>query len=163
MELDFPADFIAKQYAHPEAGFNICHFKDIRHASDAPAHFRVVISLKNGTSLVLCIITTQMVKLERMYSGTNDKALDSLVPLDNSIFQCITRPCVINCNNAELLTHQELTLRIDPRTGIKTRETDNKFENELKEKILIAVHQSPIVKDYIKSALSDTFPEFFAS
>jgi hypothetical protein len=163
MELDFPADFITKQYAHSEAGFNICHFKDIRHTPDAPAHFHVVISLKNGHSLVLCIITSQMQKLEKLYSGINDKALDSLVTLDNSVFECITKPCVINCNNAEILTHQELTLRIDPRTGIKTRETDNKFENELKEKIILAIYQSPIVKGYIKTALSETFPDFFAS
>jgi hypothetical protein len=104
-----------------------------------------------------------MQKLEKLYSGINDKALDSLVTLDNSVFECITKPCVINCNNAEILTHQELTLRIDPRTGIKTRETDNKFENELKEKIILAIYQSPIVKGYIKTALSETFPDFFAS
>jgi hypothetical protein len=76
MHLNFPADFVAKTYASQNAGFNICYFKNTTHHLNAPPHFHVTISLKNGISPVLGMITSQMQKLEKKYSNTEPDAIN---------------------------------------------------------------------------------------
>lgn len=161
MGLIFPPRLITSTYAQQASGFNIYYFKNINHAPDAPAHYHVVISLKNGLSVVLCIITSQMQRLEEYYSKTDPDAIKSLVSLDPTIFSCISKPCVINCNEAELLTTTDMALLIDPVIGIQTKEYDKNFDTELKVKILQAIQDSPLLNEDIPSALKNALPEFY--
>jgi hypothetical protein len=164
--MDFgplPDHFIPKLCSHKDAGFSICYFKNKNHFPDAPAHHHVIISLKDGTNIVVCIVTSQVQKRASYYERIDLDALDSLVPLDPTSFRFITTPCVIDCNKAELLTHHELTLVIDKNVGIELKAHDGSIDIELKQKVLQAIYKSPVVKPHVKSALRLAHSDICAS
>jgi hypothetical protein len=161
MPLILPLDFVIKTYSNSNSGFNISHFKNTQHDKSAPAHFHITISLKNEMSLVVCMITSQMQRLERIYRSTEPDAIDCLIPLDSTVFPFITKSCVINCNEAKLLTSKEFAQIIDRTHGIEAKAGDNDIDLELKENIIKAIYRSPLVHENSKNALKASYPEFF--
>ncbi|NLD91668.1 MAG: hypothetical protein GX639_03260 [Fibrobacter sp.] len=159
MDLHLSTDYITKLYAGKTSGFSICYFKNKQHAVDAPPHFHIVISLGNGESMVLCMITSQMAKLERLYSNMPG-ALDSLVPLDPSKLPFITRTCVINCNLPTPISYKEFANIIDQTVGITCKATDVSIDNQLKSDILSAIYRSPIVSKRTKDLLRSIYPDY---
>jgi len=156
--MDIPSRVVINTLAHPDSGFTICHFKDKKHAPAAPAHFHVVISLGDNLSIVVCIITSQMQQRADHYSGIGLEAcLESMIPLDPSIFRFLSRGCVIDCNRAECLSLGELLGRVDEShpAGFTKKAEDGEFDGDLKERIINGIKNSPLVKDYIKKKVAD--------
>jgi hypothetical protein len=156
--MDLPLRVLVGNLSHPCAGFTVCHFKDTKHTPDAPAHFHIVISLSDNESIVLCIITSQMQKLARYYQAAteSDACLDSMVPLDNSVFGFLDRGCVVDCNQAELLTIIDLEKRIDQKyePAFKIMANDRQFDGDIKLKIVNGIINSPVVKGIVKKRVS---------
>jgi hypothetical protein len=156
--MDLPLRVLVSNLSHPHAGFTVCHFKDTKHAPDAPAHFHIVLSLSDNESIVLCIVTSQMQKLARHYQAAteNDACLNSMVPLDNSVFGFLDRGCVVDCNQAELLVITELEKRIDQKyePAFKIMAHDGQFKGDIKKKIVDGILNSPVVKGIVKKRVS---------
>ena len=128
----------------------ICHFKDEKHAPDAPHHFYIVIPLQ-GSNLVISIITSQVEKKKSYYTKVNIKALNGLVFLNRGEFSFLTRDVsVIDCNQAELLSKAELADRVNSELKI----IESQIPKRLKEKVQKAIQESPLVRPHIKKALN---------
>lgn len=148
--------------------FNLIHFKDKTFKKTDPAHFYVTISLGDEKYLLITIITSQMENLYRYYIKNDDEdALNCLLPVSNIDFSVLTKKCVINCNNTQLLSKSELLNIIDKEyEGVCNKECiscfhfDYDFPIDLKVKILDGIEASPIVKDNTKeyvAILKQTF------
>ena len=147
------------------AGFCLVHFRDVTHGENAPGHFWVSISAGNDRHLLLSIVTTQMAKLERRYLQENiESALDCLVPLSNSDFDEIKKPCIINCNTTMFLTTQELVERVDTtyhsaasKRNFDFIHNDEDFDHELKVRILSAIRNSPVIMPEVKKCMDKLY------
>jgi hypothetical protein len=131
--------------------FCILYFKDAKHAKEAPSHFYVTFPIKDDLSLIICIITSQIESSERHYKRTNPKAVKSLVPIDRNIFSFLNKKSIIDCNQAELLSKEELKKRIDPGGPCEIKE--KKVPSYLKKDIGSAIIQSPLIAPYIKKLI----------
>ena len=148
------------------AEFNLIHFRDVTHGQGAPPHYWVAISIGNNQHILLSIVTSQMQKLAHRYLNYDEKeqelALNSLVPLSNSDFRGIARQCVINCNDTVCLSALQLIKKIDTTFCSKISErsfdlihSDKDFSYELKEKIIQAIHNSPVAKLEVKKYVDE--------
>jgi hypothetical protein len=97
--------------------FCILFFKDVKQAKEAPPHFYVTFPIKDDLNLIICVISSQIESRERHYKRTNPNGIKSLVPIDNSIFSFLDRnkESIIDGNQAEFLSKEELKKRIDPK------------------------------------------------
>jgi len=148
--IDFPSSFVV------ESIHDCCfiRFKDVKHAPTAPHHYYFVIP-SNEMSEVLYIISIVTSRFEnRLYfyqKTPNPKATESLVRLEKGSFGFVTKESAINCNAAEKLTKTDLLRRIDKNVGMKIEEPN--IEIDLKEKIISAIMNSPLVAPALKSTL----------
>lgn len=60
---------------------------------------------------------------------------------------------VIDCNQAELLTVDELVNRIDPRCGFEIKMSCKEISVSLKTKIIEAIKISPVVRPHYKQLI----------
>jgi hypothetical protein len=104
--------------------FCILYFKDVNHAKEAPPHFYITFPIKDDLNLIICIITSQIGSKEKYYKRTNPKAIKSLIPIDSNIFSFLDRnkKSIIECNQAEFLSKEELVKRIDPNGPCEIKE-----------------------------------------
>jgi hypothetical protein len=152
--MNVPIEALTRSLCNGKAEFNLIHFKDLKLPPNAPAHFHVTISLGDDQYLLLCIITSQMQKLERIYRFRNQQgAIDSMVPLSSDDFPTLSIGCVVNCNDTELLTRDELARRIDPSISLDFISFNQSFSDVLKNSIINAIDNSPIVKPNIQKIL----------
>ncbi len=145
--MDIPPDFVAKTLA----GFCVCYFKNTTHDPDAPPHYHITVPISDDSSLLLCIITSQIENKAWYYHKTKEAAASSLVLVDKSDLPFLKKASVIDCNQPMLIYKNKFGKIIDP---------DNKFEvvsrnipEEIKEKIVQAIKVSPVVKPFIKKLL----------
>ena len=156
--MDLPVSLAIERLASSEAGFSICYFKDKNHSPSAPPHYHVIITLGNGISLIVCIITSQVQSRGLYYINIgNVTALNSLVPLDPSNFGCITKPCVIECNSAKLFKTEQLISQISTNDTFRLDAFDSDFNPDLKKNILKAIINSNLVKEKVKKEIKSTF------
>lgn len=132
--------------------FCICHFKDTNHVPKAPPHYYVNVPVNDDSSLLLCIITSQIEKRKNYYSR-NEKALKALVYVSDKTLPFLSKESVIDCNGAELYNRIELQRRIDPKHKIQV--TERNIPDSLKTQITKAVQDSPLIKRYIKKLLKN--------
>lgn len=128
--MDFPPDFVAKTLA----GFCVCYFKNTTHDPEAPPHYHITVPISNESSLLLCIITSQIENKVWYYQKTKESAESSLVLVDKDDLPFLKKASVIDCNQPMLIHKNKFSKIIDP---------DNKFEvvsrnipGEIKEKIV---------------------------
>ena len=130
--------------------FSLCLFKDTHHAKNAPHHYYIIIPTDTSYCFVICLISSQIEKRVSYYTKNNQKCLQSLVMLDGSELKFLTKPSVIDCNNAEYVHKRELLQRIAPGTYKKINEN---IPTELREKIIAAIDSSPKVKPFVKQSI----------
>lgn len=134
--------------------FCIFYFKDIKHAKDAPPHFYVVFPVKGGSGIIFIIITSQVERQTAYYKRANAKAIRSLVSVDKNAFPFLKKEkSVIDCNQAELITKEELTKRID--SNFPCRRKPQSVPPNLKADINSAIIQSPLIAPAIKRLIKD--------
>lgn len=148
--IDLPLDFVIESIA------DCCfiRFKDINHSPDAPPHYYFLIPSNDASNSVyiISIVTSKFEKRLYYYQNTpNPKATQSLVRLEKGAFSFITKESAIDCNKAEKLTKRDLLKRIDKNTGMTIEK--HGIESDLKEKIVYAIMNSPLVPPVLKSYL----------
>ncbi len=145
--MELPNELIIKFISD----FCVCRFKDTNHAPEAKPHYYVNVPVCDNSSLLLCIITSQIEKKYGYYSRVSQKALKSLINVDNKSLPILSKDSVIDCNNAELFNKTELLKRVDPKFAFKVDERN--IPHFLKLKIIEAIKNSPQIKPYIKKML----------
>ena len=145
--MDIPPDFVAKTLA----GFCVCYFKNTTHDPEAPPHYHITVPVSDDSSLLLCIITSQIENKAWYYHKTKEAAESSLVLVDKGDLHFLKKASVIDCNQPILIHKNKFYKIIDP---------DHKFEvvsrnisTEVKKKIVKAIKDSPIVKPFIKKMI----------
>jgi hypothetical protein len=135
--------------------FCILYFKDVNHAEEAPPHFYITFPIKDDLNLIICIITSQIGSKRKYYKRTNPKAIKSLIPIDSNIFSFLDRKrgSIIECNQAELLSKEELIKRIDPNGPCEIKE--RKIPSYLKRDVCSAIIQSPLIAPYVKKFIKE--------
>ena len=148
--MDFPPDYIGKTLS----GFCVCHFKNTTHDPEAPPHYHITVPINDDSSLLLCIVTSQVENKAWYYHKTNETAASCLVRVSKHELPFIKKESVIDCNQPMLIHKNKFGKIIDP---------DHKFEvvirnipKEIKEKIVKAIKDSPIVKPFIKKLIKYT-------
>ncbi|MBI3584763.1 MAG: hypothetical protein HY096_12580 [Nitrospinae bacterium] len=129
----------------------ICHYKDKTFNSDAPSHFYTVIPVENNKKLIKCIITSKIDKKKKYYNASRPEAVKSLIFINIDTFKFLTEESVIDCNRAELISKEDLAEEIDRSHGFKIISRD--FPDNLKEKVIQAIKNSPLVRNHIKKLL----------
>ena len=150
--MDFPVPFVLNKI--PSDKFSIIHFKDRRHKKESPAHFHVLVPVNDSSFLCLCIITKQFYTMKNFYAY-DEEALNSLVFIEPGTFNFLNAPqgSVINCNNTEVLTRAQLISFIDKNISVEMKAFEDSFSDDLKAKIIKAIVDSPLVKEFIKKMI----------
>lgn len=149
--MDLPIDFIIKTFTD----FCVCYFKDIRHDSSAPPHYYITVPVSDDSFILFCIITSQVENKLWYYKKKNEKALESLVRIDPNHLPFLTKISVIDCNMAELISRDEIVDIIDSKLDPPIKVITRNIPDELKDKIISAIKNSPIVKPIIKKMIKD--------
>jgi hypothetical protein len=142
--LDFPPEYIAGTLT----GFCVCYFRNTTHDPEAPPHYHITIPVSDDTSLLLCVITSQVENKARYYQKTNKEALSSVVSVNRSSLVFLKKESVIDCNHPVLVRKNKFNMLVDPDHKFKVVARD--VPDEVKEKIIKAIKASPIVKPFIK-------------
>ncbi|MDR3306078.1 MAG: hypothetical protein LBS61_00120 [Endomicrobium sp.] len=80
--------------------WQIWYFKDITHKEPIKPHYYVVIPLIETTSLLACLITSQIEKREQFYSDNPNPPLkEYLIRTNQKELSCLTKDRLIDCNN----------------------------------------------------------------
>lgn len=129
----------------------ICHFKDVDFPENAPPHFYVVIPANDAVDLILCIITSKVEKREKYYWTRNPRAASSLVKIDSTIFPFLSKDSVIDCNQTQLLSKNDLKKKVHHKYDFNVKASD--IPHSLLLEIKSAIKNSPLVRDSIKKLL----------
>lgn len=150
-KIFIPPDIVINQLIKNDQ-FYLCIFTDISHKPKAAPHFYFFVPVKIKYNLLICMITSQVDKIRNFYIS-NKKASASLINIDKEDLSVIQKESVIDCNNTELLTKQQLIRRIDPKKSIKIVRYEKDIPNDLKERIINGIENSPLTNQYIKNIL----------
>ncbi len=137
----------------------LCYYRDLayRDPQNRP-HYYINIPIKSDSYLLLCIITSQIIKRKAYYANNGklaNKTLKALVEINHNEITKLNKPSIIDCNQAELLTKETLINKIDTSYNEPFVIYKNNITDDLKSKIIQAVKTSPIVEQYIKDLLID--------
>ena len=134
-------------------GFSVCHFKDLHHQKEAPAHYYVVIPTVNSAYLIICLITSKVVKICNYYTKSNSACLESIVNLKPSDLSFLRCKSIIDCNSAQYIHRNALKkiIKEDTYALIVKR-----IPSDLINIIISAIDSSPMIKPVIKKAIDRT-------
>ena len=152
MEIQFPLS--TKIDTLKASGFSLIRFKHVKHVSSHDPHYFIVVpNSQASTHIVISVITSRIEKLNSYYMRTNKpQAVDSLVWINNQDFSFLnTDGCVINCNDTDLYTYKEFEGKIDNPEEFEIKARDEAFSPDLKQKIIAAIKNSPIVLPRIRA------------
>jgi hypothetical protein len=147
--IEFPPEYIAKQLN----GFCVCHFKHKEHSDNAPPHFYVTVPVSSESSLLLCIITSQIEKKLSYYSKINKDCIDSLVRITSDDMDFLSKNSIIECNSPMLILRNHLGKVIAIKTPLDIITRD--IPKSVQKKIIDAIKRSPLVKPHIKNLLKE--------
>ncbi|MBF0541333.1 MAG: hypothetical protein HQK91_07775 [Nitrospirae bacterium] len=144
-------DFTIEQKIALLSPYCICRFKDTTHDKSAHPHYYVYVPCSIKDKFILCIFTSRIIEKNKYYSKTNEKALQSLIYIDNTDIDFLDRKTIIECNQAEIFTQKSLLYRIEKAQGFEI--LSRTITDELKDKIIDGIKNSPMVKGYIKKSV----------
>lgn len=145
--MDFPPEYIAETLT----GFCICFFRNTTHDPDAPPHYHITVPVSDDTSLLLCVITSQVENKACFYQKTNKDALLSLVSVNKRSLSFLKKESLIDCNHPMLVHKSKFGKIVDPDHKFKIVTRD--IPDEIKDRIVDAIKDSPIVKPFIKKMI----------
>jgi len=134
-------------------GCNIIYFKDSTHDEGVNPHYHFVIAPSDPADFVICLITSKVEKREAYYGRVNKKAVESLVKVNGSVLAFLTKPSIIDCNQAELIRRADLTKRVDHDYDFKIEVRDAEIPAILKTQVRSAIKNSPLINNYIKKLI----------
>ncbi len=87
------------------------------------------------------------------YGRVNKKAAECLVKVDNTALSFLSKPSVIDCNQAELIRRADLMKRVDGEYDFKIEVRDAEIPEMLKTQVRTAIKNSPLISNYIKKLI----------
>jgi len=127
--------------------FCIVRFQDKKLQYPEP-HWYVLIPT-GSLSFLVTMITSQGAKRKEYYKRTSKpKAIGSLVGISNNEFSYLKKDSVVECNQTEYLSIQEIVHRVEEEKGIKIEK--EQIPGYLKKEIVSAINNSPIVIPFVK-------------
>lgn len=145
--MDFPPNYIADTLS----GFSVCYFKNTAHDPEAPLHYHITIPISDESSLLLCLVTSQIENKAWYYHKTNEEAEACLVLVNKNDFAFLKKDSVIDCNQPIFEHKNKFDRLVDPDHKFKVITRD--IPDDVKEKIIKAIKDSPIVKGFIKKMI----------
>lgn len=128
----------------------IWYFENIQHTGEIKPHYNIVIPITENKSILFCLITSKVEKIKRFYANKQEK--NSLIELSNKDLSCLTKNSIINCNVPKLVSKEELC-----RVTRNFKEIKNvQISRQLKDRIQIAILESPVVEQIIKILIDTT-------
>ena len=95
------------------------------------------------------MITSEDINRKEYYKRTlQHKAIGSLVRVNNNDFSFLDRDSIVECNQVEYLSIQEITHRVEEEKGFKIEK--EKVPAYLRKEVVSAINNSPIVKPFMK-------------
>lgn len=150
--MQFPDAFL-NEHIQKLTGCSIIYFKDSAHDESVNPHYHFVIAPSDPADFVLCLITSKVEKRETYYGRVNKKAAECLVKVDCAVLPFLTKPSVIDCNQAELIRRADLLKRVDPDHAFKIEVRDADVPEGLKTQVRAAIKNSPLISNYIKKLI----------
>ncbi len=146
--MDFPPDIIAQNLTE----FCICFFKNLEYSPDSPPHYYITVPINDDSSLLLCIITSQIENRVRYYHNRgSDAAISSLVKVNKGDLLFLKKESIIDCNAPVLILKKEFHKIVDPDYNCKLITRD--ISLQVRKKVVEAIKNSPIVKPFIKKLI----------
>lgn len=145
--MDFPPAFIADTLK----GFCVCYFKNTDHDPESPPHYHITVPISDASYLLLCVITSQMENRIKYYQRTNKRAVPCLVKVDKNDLHFLNKESIIECNQPMLVRKKNFGRIVDSKQKCKVIMRD--IPSYLKEKIVKAINDSPIVRPFFKKLL----------
>jgi hypothetical protein len=140
--LDIPLKFRLPNLLKQITDFRIVRFQD-NGLTNSGLHWYVAIPVEDSF-LLICIITSKGKERAAYYKRTKQpRAADCLVPLSNDEFAFLHKDSVVNCNEADYVSIDELVQRVDLTAGFVIEK--EKVAAYLKEKVVSAIIKSPLV------------------
>lgn len=127
----------------------VWYFENIQHTGEIKPHYNIVIPITENKSILFCLITSKVEKIKRFYANKQEKS--SLIELSNKDLSCLTKNSIINCNVPKLISKEELC-----RVTRNFKVINVKISKQLKDKIQIAILDSPVVEQIIKNLIDTT-------
>lgn len=126
----------------------VYYFENTEHGKNSSPHFHIAVPTTDGNYILLVMLTSQISKRIEYYELTNEKALQSLIQVEESTLCFLTKDSLIDCNNPIYKTREELSVIIK---DLQYRNADltDEFITSIKE----AIKSSPIVRRNIKKVL----------
>jgi hypothetical protein len=127
--------------------FCIVHFQD-KKLQNPDVHWYVFIPTGSSHFLII-MITSKGTKRKEYYRRTSKpKATGSLVKISNDEFSFLRKDSVVECNQTEYLSIQEIVHRVEEVKGFRIEEEP--VPAYLKREIVSAINNSPIAKPFMK-------------
>lgn len=146
-------DSLLNDHIQKLTGCSILYFKDSSHDEDVPPHYHLVIAPSDPADFVICLMTSKVEKRKEYYGRVNKKAVQSLVKVDSATLSFLKKPSVIDCNRAELIRRRDLIKRVDHDHTFKIECRDAEIPGALKDQVIAAIKNSPLINNYIKKLI----------
>lgn len=133
--------------------FHVYYYKDSTHSAGSPPHYNILIPIQDDSSLLICLITSQLNKKIDYYrnmhntSQTRQRLLKSLVFVGKKELPFLDKDSIIDCNQAVYLTRDEFKKRILYKEEFKI--IDKLIPTEIKKNIIAATKNSPLIPSSI--------------
>lgn len=145
--MDFPPNYIANTLS----GFSVCYFKNTTHEPEAPPHYHITVPITDESYLLLCVMTSQVENIAWYYHKTNEEAESCLVLVNKHDFHFLKKDSIIDCNQPVLEYKNKFEKLVDPDHKLEVITRD--IPDDVKERIVKAIKDSPIVKPFIKKLI----------
>lgn len=120
-------------------------------------HWYIIIPTPDQPYFLLNMITSHGYDLTKYYESTKKpKAAKCLVKISNNEFEFLDRNSVINCNECERLSTDEIIHRMDEDKGF--RHYPNRIPAYLRQEIVSAIIRSPLISPFIQKIAKTTNP-----
>jgi len=127
--------------------FCIVRFQD-KKLQNPDLHWYIFIPT-GSSHFLIAMITSQGVNRKEYYKRTlKPKAVGSLVRINNDDFSFLDRDSVVECNQVEYLSIQEITHRVEEEKGFRIEK--DKIPAYLRKEVVSAINNSPLVKPFMK-------------
>lgn len=120
-------------------------------------HWYIIIPTPDPSYFLLNMITSKIEERIQYYKNTGKpKAAKCLVRISNNEFEFLPLNSVINCNECERLSAEEIIHRMDEAMGFKSY--PNKIPAYLRKEIVSAIVGSPLIRPFVQKIAKTTNP-----
>ncbi len=140
-------------------GFYVLHFQHARHKHNPKPHYWLFVPVRDDSYLCFCMFTTQHERLYEFYtkSAHAETAQASLhfVPHGTFTFLNAAKGSVIDCNNPELVTRQDMNRIVSTSVPCRLLAEGCAIPPDVRKSVVEKIRSSPRVKPFVRRLLLD--------